>query len=208
MSSSWIAKIDPEPYETVELIVSGIIPLIFLVIGTFGNLLCVIILLKKEHRQTSTNIYLIFLCIMDTISLYQWNLSYIVFMFTDGKNQVSNQSLFLCKASEFFAFYTLHTSAMFLTLVSVDRACLLWSRRYKRKIARPHIALIFCVTIILVLFTLNGFLFGLGFEYSTYDNSTGIQQTAVACYYSLNSALNDFFGIQYPWVSIKINISN
>jgi hypothetical protein len=208
MSSSWIAKIDPEPYETVELIVSGIIPLIFLVIGTFGNLLCIIILLKKEHRQTSTNIYLIFLCIMDTISLYQWNLSYIVFMFTDGKNQVSNQSLFLCKASEFFAFYTLHTSAMFLTLVSVDRACLLWSRRYKRKIARPRVALILCIIILVVLVGLDGFLFELGLEYTIYDNSTGKEVTVVGCYYSYNANLNQFFNDQYAWVSIKLNILN
>jgi hypothetical protein len=205
--ASWVRTQDTGDYETAVLIVSGIIPMFLIVGGTFGNLISVVILLNKENRQTSTNIYLIFLCLMDTISLYQWNLSNAVYTFTNGQ-QIWGNSVIMCKLSQFFSFYTLHTSAMFLTFVELDRACLLRSAWYKRKIARPHIALILCVTIILVLFTLNGFLFGLGFEYSTYDNSTGIQQTAVACYYSLNSALNDFFGIQYPWVSIKINISN
>lgn len=129
-------------------------------------------------------------------------------MFTDGKNQVSNQSLFLCKASEFFAFYTLHTSAMFLTLVSVDRACLLWSRRYKRKIARPRVALILCIIILVVLVGLDGFLFELGLEYTIYDNSTGKEVTVVGCYYSYNANLNQFFNDQYAWVSIKLNILN
>ena len=94
---------------------------------------------------------------MDTISLYQWNLSYIVFGFTGGKQRITNQSLFLCKWGAFLSFYTLHTSAMFLTLASLDRACLLWSRWYKLKIARARIALVICIIILLILFGLNGF---------------------------------------------------
>jgi hypothetical protein len=203
--ASWTRQQDAGAYETAEVIVSGIIPIILIVVGTIGNLLCVIILLKKENRKISTNIYLIFLCIMDTLSLYQWNLTYMVFTFTGGKLQIINQSLFLCKSVEFLAFYTLHTSAMFLTLVSLDRACLLWNRWYKRKIAQANVALIFCIIILLILFGLDGFLFGLGIEYTVYDNSTGTQTTYVGCYYSLNDNLNQFFTDQYPWVSTKLN---
>lgn len=206
--ASWSPKPDTGPYETAELIVSGIIPIILIVVGTIGNLLCVITLFKKGRRKTATNIYLIFLCIMDTLSLYQWNLNYIVYTFTGGKQQVTSQSLFLCKSVEFLSFYTLHTSAMFLTFVSLDRACLLWSRWYKRKIARARVAFIFCIIILLILFGLDGFLFGLGIEFTVYDNSTGTQMTVVGCYYSLNTNLNHFFADQYGWVSIKLNVSN
>jgi hypothetical protein len=201
--ASWTREQDPAPYETAELIVSGVIPIIFIVVGTFGNLLCVVILLNKKNRQTSTNIYLVFLCIMDTLSLYQWNLDYLVYEFTGGKNQISNQSLFLCKWSQFLSFYTLHTSAMFLTLVALDRVCLLWSGWYKRKVARPRVAVAFCIIVLLVLFALNGFLFGLGVEYTTFDNSTGTQTTVIGCYYSLNANLNQFFSVQYAWVRRK-----
>jgi hypothetical protein len=204
--ASWYVKQDPEPYETIELVISGIIPLIYIVVGTLGNLLCVVILLRKQNRKTSTNVYLIFLCIMDTLSLYQWNLKYIVYEFTGGKQQITDQSLFLCKMGEFLPFYTLHTSAMFLTLVSLDRACLLWSRWYKRTIARARVAVILCILVLLILFGLNGFLFGLGFEYTIYDNSTGTSTTIVACYYSLNDNLNQFFANQYGWVNMKLNI--
>ena len=206
--ASWYRKQDPPPYETVEFIVSGIIPTILIVLGTFGNLLCVVILLKKKHREISTNIYLIFLCIMDTLSLYQWNFSYVVYAFSGGKQKITDQSLFLCKCVEFLAFYTLHTSAMFLTLASLDRACLLWSGWYKRRVARAHVALAFCVIVLLVLFGLNGFLFGLGIDYTFYDNSAAAQTTIVICYYSLNDQLNQFFAGPYSWVSIKLTLLN
>lgn len=202
--ASWVRTQNTAPYETAELIVSGIIPMFLIVIGTVGNLISLVILFNKENRRTSTNIYLTFLCLMDTISLYQWNLSNAVYTFTNGQQTVWGNSVVMCKLSEFFPFYTLHTSAMFLTFVELDRACLLRSAWYKRKIARPRIALRICLIILFALFILNGFIFGLGFEYSTYDSSTGKQETAVACYYSMNAGLNDFFGIQYPWVNIKL----
>jgi len=199
--ASWNRKQDPPLYETAELIISGIIPIFLIVIGTFGNLICIIILFKKQNRRTSTNTYLIFLCLMDTISLYQWNLSNALYTFTNGTKQIWGTSIIMCKLSEFFAFYSLHTSAMFLTCVELDRACLLRSTWYKRKIARSRIALLICVIILFVLFALNGFLFGLGFEYSIYDSNTGLYQKGVACYYSMDIRLNDFFSIEYPWVS-------
>ncbi|CAF1093441.1 unnamed protein product [Rotaria sordida] len=202
--ASWYRQEDVHPYETVELIVSGIIPIILIVIGTFGNLISIVILLNQQNRGTSTNIYLIFLCLMDTISLYQWNLNHVMYTFTNGTKQIWGQSVFLCRLGQFFAFYTLHTSAMFLTFVQLDRACLLRSRWYKRKIAQPRIALILCATILIVLFILNGFLFGLGFEYSIYNNSTGIDETLIACYYSLNQQLNDFFRFQYAWIHLVV----
>ncbi|CAF0830517.1 unnamed protein product [Rotaria sp. Silwood1] len=204
--ASWYRREDPFPYETTELIVSGIIPMILIVIGTFGNLISVIILLNQQNRGTSTNIYLIFLCLMDTISLYQWNLKHAVYTITAGRQEVWGGSVLHCQLSQFFAFYTLHTSAMFLTFVQLDRACLLRSRWYKTKIAQPRVALIICAIILLVLFALNGFLFGLGFEYSIYNNTTDNHETFVVCYYSLIPQLNDFFSLHYAWVMKKLII--
>jgi hypothetical protein len=201
--ATWNLQVDPYPYEVAEFIISGVIPTVLIVIGTLGNLLCIIILLNKENRRASTNIYLIFLCIMDTLSLYQWNLNYVVYEFTGGTKEITSESLFLCKSIELLAFYTLHASAMFLTLVSLDRACLLWSRWYKQKIAQASVALAFCIIILLVLFALDGFLLGLGLEYTIYDNSTGTQMTIVGCYYSFNANLNEFFGNQFGWVRLK-----
>jgi hypothetical protein len=198
---SWVRTHNSAPFETAELIVSGVIPIVLITVGTLGNLLVVIILLNKENRGTSTNVYLTFLCVVDTLSLYQWNLDYAVYEFTNGKNKITDQSLFLCKSGAFLSFYTLHTSAMFLTLVALDRACLLWSRWYKRKVAKAQVALAFCILILLILFALDGFLLGLGVDSTTYNNTTGMQQTVVACYYSTDIKLKEFFNGGYAWVS-------
>ncbi|CAF1098493.1 unnamed protein product [Rotaria sordida] len=69
--ASWYRKKNLAPYETAELIISGIVPIFLIVIGTVGNLISIFVLLNKENPGTSTNIYLIFLCLVDTISLYQ-----------------------------------------------------------------------------------------------------------------------------------------
>ncbi|CAF1589740.1 unnamed protein product [Adineta ricciae] len=202
--ASWTRKPDVYPFEAIELVISAIVPIVLIVVGTLGNITSMIILMNKNNRRTSTNIYLIFLCLMDTISLYQWNLSNTLPSFPNSQQQIWGNSVIMCKLSEFFSFYTLHTSAMFLTLVELDRACLLRSRWYKRKIAQPSAALIVCAFVFVILFCVNGFLFGLGFEYSIYDNTTGLYQTYVACYYSMNQQLNDFFVIQYPWIHLVI----
>lgn len=202
--ASWVLKEDPSPYQVAELIIAGIIPTILLIGGTIGNLLSIFVLLRKENRNSSTNIYLVFLCLMDTLSLYQWNLNYIVYEFTGGQNQILSYSLFLCKSGLFLSFYTLHASAIFLTFVELDRACLLRSSWYKRKIAQPHVALIFAATTLAALFALNGFLLGFGATFSMGNNATGTEITFFVCYYSWNGNLNGYFSNQYAWVSRSI----
>lgn len=199
--AAWVRKQDSFAFEVAEFIISGIIPLGLIVVGTLTNILSIVVLLKKEHRKSSTNIYFIFLCLMDTLSLYQWNLQYMVYEFTAGTNQVINQSLFLCKTGIFLAFYTLHTSAMFLTLIAIDRAFLLWNVRwYKNRIARPRTALIIAAIMLVLLFGINGFLFGLGVEFTRFDSVSGTTVSSVVCYYSLNMPLLLYFANDYPWV--------
>ncbi|CAF1535157.1 unnamed protein product [Didymodactylos carnosus] len=174
----WSPPVKSAAWNRAEFIVAGILPVSLVVFGTISNLLSVTILATKESRKSSTNIYLIFLCIVDTLSLYQWNLDYAVAEFTGL--QISQRSLFLCKSIEFLGNYTFHASASLLTMVSVDRALLLWSLQYKRKIAKPEIALIICIFIFVILFILNGYLLGLGYE-RTVSNGT---PTILQCYQS------------------------
>ncbi|CAF4730556.1 unnamed protein product [Rotaria socialis] len=179
--STWTRKKDPAPYETAEYIIGGIIPIFLIVVGTVGNLASIIVLLKKENRKTSTNIYLMLLCLVDTISLYQWNLSRTVDTLTYTQQTIWGASLVMCKLRQFFAFYSLHTSAMFLTFVEFDRTCLLRT-----------------------VLALNGFLFGLDFEYSTYHNSTGEVKQFIAWSCSLNVGLDNFYAIAYSSIHLVI----
>ena len=199
--ASWIRKPDPYGFEVAEFIISGIIPLALIVVGTTMNFLSILVLLKNEHRKSSTNIYFIFLCLADTLSLYQWNLQYMVFEFTAGTNQVINQSMFLCKSGIFLAFYTLHVSAMFLTLIAIDRAFLLWNVRwYKNKIAQPKVALIISIFVLFLFVAVDGFLFGLGVDFSYTDPTTQTWVNNIVCYYSLDASLMQFFTNAFAWV--------
>ena len=197
----WVPKVDSPNYQLLEFFIAGIIPTIFLVVGTIGNLVSIFILLKKDNRQKSTNIYLIFLCVMDTIFLYQWNLDYVVFQYSQGTKQILTQSIFLCRWVVFFSFYSLQASALFLTCAELDRACLLRSQWYKRKIAQPKMATLIVIVILLGVFGFNGFLFGLGVEFTNFDPQTGITAVTVVCYYTFNERYNFFFFEQFPWVN-------
>ena len=193
---SWVREKDNGPYEIAEMIFGGIIPTILIIIGTIGNILCIICLLRRKHRRSpSTFIYLIFLFLADTLSLYQWNLNYIVAQFGNG-NQLSNESLFLCRSIAFLSFYTLHSSAMFLTLVSIDRTLVLWSQYYRFNMAKRPQAFIISITVLILLFAIDGFILSLGII----DENTN----QVICYYSLNENLMNFYVEIYPWIHLII----
>ena len=191
---SWIRQRNDGSLEIAERIFGGIIPLLLIIVGTIGNSLCVFYLFQRIYRRTpSTNVYLIFLFVSDTVSLYQWNLNYIVMEFGAGK-QLSNQSLFLCRSIAFLSFYTVHLSALFLCLVAIDRTLILWSRAYRVNMAKRRRASIISMILAILVFALDGFLLSLGFI----DADT----KQVVCYDSSNRNLMMFFTDIYPWIHL------
>lgn len=193
---SWARKTDDGSYEIAEMILGGIIPIILIVIGTIGNILCINYLLqRKQRRSRSTYIYLIFLFIADTLSLYQWNLNYVVMEFGNGK-QLSDESLFLCRSIAFLSFYTLHLSAIFLTFVSIDRTLILWSRYYRFNLTKRRQAFIISIIVCILLFSIDGFLLSFGIIDKNTNNIT--------CYYTLNNNLLNFYQNIYPWIHLII----
>jgi len=194
MSSIW--QTNDGSFEIAEMVFGGILPIILIIIGTIGNILCINYLLQRRQRRSrSTYIYLIFLCLADTLSLYQWNLDYVVMEFGDGK-PLSNRSLFLCRSIAFLSFYTLHLSAVFLTLVSIDRTLILWSRYYRFNMTKCRQAFIISIIIFILLFALDAFILSLGIINENTNE--------VICYYSLNENLLNFFLNIYPWIHLII----
>ena len=113
----WTRQTNNGSFEIAELILGGIIPIILIVIGTIGNILCINYLLQRKHRRSrSTYIYLIFLCLTDTLSLYQWNLDHSV-MIIDSERQMTTKSLFLCRSIAFLSF-------LYITFIShISHTC-------------------------------------------------------------------------------------
>jgi len=193
---SWIRKTTDGAFETAELIVGGIIPIGLIIIGTIGNLLCVNYLLQRKTRQTrSAYIYLIFLCLSDTLSLYQWNFDYIV-MIIGNRKSLTVKSLFLCRSIAFLSFYTLHLSVIFLTFVSIDRTLAIWSRTYRFHLTKRRRASIIALIVMMILFIIDGFLLSFGII----NNDTN----EIICYRSCNNKLMNFYENIYPMIHLII----
>jgi len=191
---NWIREENDGSFQIAEMIFGGILPIILIIIGTIGNLLCINYLLQRKHKQTrSAYIYLIFLCLTDTLSLYQWNLNYIFIQFGNGQ-QLANKSLFFCRSIAFLSFYTLHLSAIFLTLVAIDRTLVLWSRYYRFYMTNRRPALFISLIVFILLFILDGFLLSLGII----DKNTN----KIICYDSFNENLMYFYVTIYPWIHL------
>ncbi|CAF4587098.1 unnamed protein product, partial [Didymodactylos carnosus] len=100
------------------------------------------------------------------------------------------RSLVTCKLIEFIGYYTLHLPVMYLTMATVDRTFMLWSRTYKRKIAQPKQAWKLCILIAGIFVVTDCFLLALG--YRADDGS-------IQCYHSTNGALTKAFNLFIIW---------
>ena len=190
----WKRQTNDGSFEVAEKIFGGYIPLILIIGGTIGNAICIIYLVRRSFRRSpSTNIYLTCLFAVDTLSLYQWNLDYAA-MELGHHQQLSEKSLFLCRSVAFLSFYTLHLSALFLTLVCLDRALLLWSHTYRLAMAKRCYTFVIVTLIVIALFALDCFILLIGFV----DENTH----QVVCYVYMNTDLMMFYTNIYPWIHL------
>ncbi|CAM4808751.1 unnamed protein product [Rotaria magnacalcarata] len=139
--------------------------LLLIIIGTVGNLLTIVVLLRKNLRRLVTIRYLIIVSICDTISLYGWNLNnFYKFHISRISGNLEEISILHCRIISFMTFVSLQLSSWCLTAVSLDRALNLywlhWKQSYgKRKYTKYYISILTFICIALnshVLF-LNGY---------------------------------------------------
>ena len=149
-----------EPYRTITLNLLRIYPILFIFVGTVGNLLSVYVVLRSKLRRNSTFMYLAFLSIVDLIVLYTFCVNFILHAwFNIDLKQVS---LIACKIYSFSIYFFPQTSAWILTAVSIDRVFALTSGvRKSRKTGHTYTILI---TIFIILFLLN-------VQFLFYDNT-------------------------------------
>ncbi|CAF1986380.1 unnamed protein product [Rotaria magnacalcarata] len=140
-----------EPYRTITLILLRIYPILFMFIGTTGNLLSVYVVLSSKLRRHSTFIYLAFLSIVDLIVLYTFCINFILqAWFNIDLQQVS---LIACKIYSFSIYFFPQASAWILTAVSIDRVFAL--TRGIRKTRKIRLTYFILGIIFLTLFLLN-----------------------------------------------------
>ncbi|CAF1631574.1 unnamed protein product, partial [Adineta ricciae] len=140
-----------EPYRTITLTLLRIYPILFICVGTAGNLLSVYVVLRSKLRRHSTFIYLAFLSIIDLAVLYTFCVNFILHAwFNIDLQQVS---LTACKIYSFSIYFFPQTSAWILTAVSIDRVVALTRGVRKTRKTRQTYAIL--ISIFLILFLLN-----------------------------------------------------
>jgi hypothetical protein len=87
-----------------------------------GNLLTIIVLLRRNLRRLVTIRYLIIVSICDTISLYGWNLnSFYKFNISSTNGNIEEISIIHCRLISFMTFVSLQLSSWCLTAVSLGK---------------------------------------------------------------------------------------
>ena len=91
--------------------------LIWILFGTIGNLLTLLVLCKQRMRKHSTFTYLTILSLCDTLVLYFGLFrDYLVYKY---KYDIDGD--FICKFHVFFFYFVLHMASWLLVAVNIDR---------------------------------------------------------------------------------------
>ncbi|CAF2526073.1 unnamed protein product [Rotaria sp. Silwood2] len=143
----------------------AIYALLLIIVGTIGNILTIIILLRPNLRQHTTMRYFIAVAVADLCALYSWNLNlFYKHLISLYQNDIEDASMISCRFISFIGFVSLQLSSWYLTLVSIDRCLsihfLFWRRQLGRASHSTYIIL--CITIIIIflnihLLFLNGY---------------------------------------------------
>jgi hypothetical protein len=94
--------------------VLGVYALLLCITGTLGNSFNLFIILRTNLKETATFVLLGFLCLIDALSLYFWNLDHFLNAFFEIDRK--NSCIFWCRFDTFFAFVSLQSSAFFLVI--------------------------------------------------------------------------------------------
>ena len=135
ISDKTISSSKNAPYLLVIRCLS-IYALVLIIVGTLGNLLTIIVLLRKNLRRLATIRYLIVVSICDTISLYGWNLNnFYKFTISSNNDDLEELSLTNCRFISFMTFVSLQLSSWCLTAVSLgkNKANIRFFSRLKRE---------------------------------------------------------------------------
>ena len=182
-------------YDRIDHILSYA-PLVIIALGLVSNTSCfLVIVCSKEFRRMSSMVYIAFLVVTDTISLFIWNLA----RYTEPNLgfRIEWLSLFTCRFFSFFQYFSLEASGFLLAFVSIDRfitvRSLPGSMLKKLPFATAKSALVWSIIVLLSIFTLNSHILILnGFFISedTESNKTSVlnrtfnasEQLRLVCY--------------------------
>ncbi|KAH3741011.1 hypothetical protein DPMN_047729 [Dreissena polymorpha] len=146
------------------------VPVLLLVIGTFGNILNIVILLRKRMRQHSISVHLLFLAVADLALLWTSTFSHMYQQV--HRINVRNSSAFLCTAFPWINYGIAGFSVWLLVVVTTERVLVTSSFALsKKKLSNKTAVIISCILLaICLLFPLHYYF---GFRLDTFPKQTG-----------------------------------
>lgn len=94
--------------------------LVIIALGLLGNSTCFLVFrIHKDFRNTSTMVYLSFVAITDTLSLFGWNLDHYLVPLHFTSLELTDKVL--CRLSIFNQYASMQSSALVMSVMSVDR---------------------------------------------------------------------------------------
>jgi hypothetical protein len=74
---------------------------------------------NMKMKKIPSMVILSFVCITDTLSLFTWNINH--FVFTNFGFEIENLNIYNCKIFLFMQYFSLQSSGLLLSMVSIDR---------------------------------------------------------------------------------------
>ena len=180
------------------------IPPVIIVLGTVGNTLSILVMLRKQFRHTTMSFHLIALAIADTLALYCGLLPICLDAYLSTN---LGHSIFLCKMRNLLVFYVSHTASWILVCLTLERFVAVIFPHYCRLFTKARAAIILAfIILILLIFDLHFFwTFHLQEHTSQYidplTNTTKNHTTRVCWVYKEHE---DFLTNTWPWIDLAL----
>ena len=187
------------------------IPPVIIVVGTVGNTLSILVMLRKRFRHTTMCFYLIALAVADTFVLYCSLLPLCLEAYLS--TEFNLHSDFLCKTLKFLSYYGTHIASWIIVCLTSERFVAVSFPHYCKILftqARAAIALAFIIFILLV-FDMHFFWthhlqeYTRQYHYIDLQTTTIITHTKKVC--SINNHIKqhvDFKANVWPWMDITL----
>lgn len=183
------------------------VPLILILLGTVGNILTALVIIRNFRKLSSTTVYLLTLAFTDTLFLYNEPLTH----FVKSVNGLDLHSITDggCKISVFLTFSSFHISAWVLVAVTVERVLsVIFPYKVKRRCTRRNA---FVVTVLIVVVisvmdshTLYGFRILSSNMYNGLSNCTPGYEEYFMFYKNQWFWIHFIVGFAIPFVSIAV----
>jgi hypothetical protein len=129
------------------------VPIVFLVIGTIGNILSITVFTRREMIRYSSFWYFAFLNGINLALLYVTSIKVILEFNFD--TDIRELSLFTCKLHVFLTYFLGHLSSLLLSMISIDRVVSVIFLQKARIICTPKVAAIVTCTMFIVNFLIS-----------------------------------------------------